>query len=170
MTMKLVGAFLIILGCGGFCFHVAFSQKREEHLLQQLIHILDYITCELQYRHTVLPDLCKQAAKERYGVLSRVFLELSKELEQQIAPDVSVCMRAALSRVTDIPDQLERILLNLGCSLGRFDLDGQLVDLDMVKHQCREKLSSLHLNRDTRLRTYQTLGLCAGAALVILFI
>ena len=170
MTMKIIGALFVLLGCGGFGFHVAYSQKREAHLLQHLIQILDYMSKELQYRHTTLPDLCKQASRERNGIIAKVFLELANELELQIAPDVGVCMNAVMGRVPDLPDPIQSIILNLGYCLGRFDLEGQLSDLDMVKRQCQDKLKQLQFNCDTRLRTYQTLGLCAGAALVILFI
>ena len=42
--------------------------------------------------------------------------------------------------------------------------------LDMIKEECMSALQSLNNHNEERLRGYQTLGLCAGAALVILFI
>ena len=36
-----------------------------------------------------------------------------------------------------------------------------------VRGDCRTQLKALEQNRDIRLRNYQTLGLCAGAALAI---
>ena len=62
------------------------------------------------------------------------------------------------------------ILSELGESLGRFDLPGQLKGLEAVRRKCLMELEALGRNRTERLRCYQTLGLCAGAALVILFI
>ena len=58
----------------------------------------------------------------------------------------------------------------LGASLGRFDLQGQLQGIESVRAQCRKDLAELEDNRDQRLRSYQTLGLCAGCALAILFL
>ena len=58
----------------------------------------------------------------------------------------------------------------MGSSLGRFDLEGQLQGLESVRIYCREQLDELSKDRDVRLRSYQTLGLCAGAALAILFV
>ena len=58
----------------------------------------------------------------------------------------------------------------MGSSLGRFDLDGQLLGLEAVRVYCQEQLSEMSKDRDVRLRSYQTLGLCAGAALAILFV
>lgn len=170
MTIKLIGALLVVLGCGGFGFCLAASQKREEKLLRQLISVLDYIGCELQYRLTPLPQLCRQAAVECSGTVNKLFTALATELDMQISPNAELCMKAALERVTDIPNDICDILRKLGHSLGRFDLPGQLTDLESIRNMCRSKLDKLCQNRDIRLRTYQTLGLCAGAALVILFI
>lgn len=170
MTIKLLGAIFIIVGCGGFGFRIAANHLREEKTLRQLISILDFMECELQYRLTPLPDLCRQAAGQGSGVLSAVMLTLTRELEDQISPDVERCMSAALSQYKDIPEQTRQLLELFGRSLGRFDLSGQLKGIEGVRQECRRKLQELTANKDVRLRSYQTLALCAGAALAILFI
>lgn len=170
MYYKIIGASLIIVGCGGVGFLLAFFYRREEQTLRQLIHLLDFMECELQFRLTPLPDLCRQAAAEAAGVMRQLFIRLSRELEDQISPDVCMCMNAALEEQKDIPQITKRCLKNLGRSLGRFDLTGQLRGLEAVRTSCRKELDTLQENRDVRLRSYQTLGLCAGAALAILFI
>lgn len=170
MTIKLIGALLVIAGCGWVGFRIAAAQRREEKTLRQLIAVLDYMECELQYRLTPLPTLCRQAAAECSGTLCQAFLTLAIELEDQIAPDVELCVRAALNKTSDMPRLTRDALDLLGRSLGRFDIEGQLVGLEGVRQECRRNLEGLTQNRDVRLRSYQTLGLCAGAALVILFI
>ena len=170
MSIKLIGAILIISGCGGFGFKISSAHVRQERTLRSLIGILDYMECELQYRLTPLPDLCRQAAGESDGILRTIFLTLTHELEDQISPDVERCMTATLSKIKNIPLYTLEALELLGRSLGRFDLEGQLKGLDAVRQECRRKLDELNTNRDVRLRSYQTLGLCAGAAIAILFI
>lgn len=170
MDYKWIGAALIILGCGGFGFSLAALHVREETLLRQLIGILDYMECELQFHMTPLPDLCRQAGQEGQGKLHLVFLSLSQELDQHLSPDVNACMTTALGQITDIPKHTESNLKLLGASLGRFDLNGQLLGLEAVRVNCRKDLQELTTNRDARLRSYQTLGICAGAALAILLI
>lgn len=170
MSLKWIGAILVIMGCGGFGFKLAASHMREEKTLRQLIGALDYMECELQYHLTPLPMLCRQAAAESSGVICQVFLMLARELEDQVSPDVQRCMNAALSKVKDIPALTLDALTHLGCSLGRFDIAGQLKGLESVRQDCRRRLDELNKNRDVRIRNYQTLGLCAGAALAILFI
>lgn len=170
MSYKWIGAVLIIVSCGGFGFSIAAMQLREERSLRQLISALDYMECELQYRLTPLPDLCRETGSEASGCIREVFLTLARELESQVAPDVFSCMSAALSGMQHIPSSTLDALTQLGQTLGRFDLPGQLKGLESVRSACRLRLSELTANKEPRLRSYQTLGLCAGTALAILFL
>lgn len=168
--LKGIGALLVILGCTAVGFGMAASHRAEEHALRQLIGALDYMACELQYRLTPLPDLCRQAGKEAKGEIGTVLSKLSCELENQISPDVESCMNAALYGCEEIHAQIRVAFILLGKSLGRFDMEGQLKGLEAVRSHCRRKLEELNTNRDSRLRSYQTLGICAGAALAILLV
>lgn len=170
MNFKLIGALLVIVGCGGFGFATAASQRREERTLKQLLNILEYFSCELQYRLTPLPQLCRQAALECNGTLAKVFTAFADELDMQLTANPELCMKVVLEKHNDIPQYTYEILAILGRSLGRFNLDGQLMDLERVCQECKSKMSKLSEGKETRIRTYQTLGLCAGAALAILLI
>ncbi len=170
MNYKWIGAIFIIVSCGGFGMGLAHSHRREESTLCQLIRALDLMECELQYRLTPLPELCRQAGLESQGCIRTVLLNLSQELDAQIAPEVSTCMSAALSGIKDMPPKTTQALTRLGSSLGRFDLPGQLKGLESLRSECRKTLEELTHNKDQRLRSYQTLGFCAGAALAILLV
>ena len=125
---------------------------------------------ETTFGLTPLPELCRQAGKETRGTLREVFFNLARELEWQTSPDAASCMTAALKRSHELPRRIRGIMKQLGHTLGRFDLPGQKQGLEEVKEACRMELESLGKNRETRLRSYGTLGLCAGAALAILFL
>lgn len=170
MSIRIVGAVLVVMGTGGFGFLIASSYRREERLLRQLLNALDYMQCELQYRLTPLPELCRQVAASEKGVISSFFLNLAIKLEDQITPDVEKCMIDVLSDMRDLPKLTRESVELLGRSLGRFDIEGQLRGLESVRQVCRRGLETLSQNAAIRNRSYQTLGLCAGAALAILFI
>lgn len=170
MGIKLIGVILVIGSCGTFGFSLAATHRKEERCLRQLISVLDYMACELQYRLTPLPSLCRQAAGETSGVIRQVLACFTEELEDQISPNVSSCMNAALRRSRDVPSVTKECIETLGQSLGRFDLAGQLRGLESARQTCRYKLDMLEANKEVRLRSYQTLGLCAGAALVVMLI
>lgn len=170
MSYKWIGAMLIIAGCGAVGFTMAAAYRREEKELRQLTAALDYMACELQYRLTPLPDLCRQAGAEISGCAGKVLRNLAAELECQVRPDVESCMIAALCSSGEIPKRVKEAFLIMGSSLGRFDMEGQLKGLESVRSHCRRELEGLSAGRDNRLRSYQTLGICAGAALAILLV
>lgn len=169
MDVKWIGAVLIISACGGFGFLLAFSHRKEERFLRSLIGALDFMASELHFRETPLPELCQRAAGECIGEIGFVFSRLAEALNQSTSPDVSSCMDTALSGM-DLPMTSVQNFRLLGVSLGRFNLEGQMKSLEAVREKCREDLRSFTDNREQRLRNYQTLSLCAGAALAILLV
>lgn len=168
--MRWIGAIAIVC-CGGyFGFSMVVYHKSEEKALRQIITAVRYMLCEIQCRLTPLPQLLGQAAKEISGISSVVMEALGDELEGQIMPDVSCCMDTILRSHKNIPNQTREVFTVLGRCLGRFDLQGQIKELESVEQLCERYLAELENNRDSRLRSYQTLGICAGAAIAILLL
>jgi stage III sporulation protein AB len=170
MTYKWFGAALIIASCSGWGFTIAAGKRREERLLYQLLEILQFMDAELQFRLTPLPELCRMAAGQTSGILRSVFLNLYRELSWQKQPDAGSCMYAAIQRSNEIPTTIRRLLVMLGHTLGRYDLSGQLEGINAVCKRCSVSLENIRKNRNERLRSYQTLGICAGVALAIVLI
>ena len=170
MNYKWIGALLVVVGCGGFGFSLASSYRKEESMLRQILSVLDFMECQLQYQLTPLPELCRMAGRGSSGTIRDILIFCAQELEQQISPDAYSCMICAVAKAAPITYSVRQVFAELGKTLGRFDLSGQLKGLDGVRTLCNNKLRELESNRDVRLRGYQTLGLCAGAALAILFV
>ena len=80
------------------------------------------------------------------------------------------CIDIVLENNSSIPPIAKSQLMALRNSLGRFDIDGQMNGMEAVRQECERNLLLLRDNRENRLRSYQTLGLCAGAALAILLV
>ncbi len=165
--IRLIGACCIVTGCGGFGFAMAAANRREEAELVRLITALEYMSCELSYRMTPLASLCRGAANG--GLVGKFLTELASELERGNASEVRDCVRAVLDRLQP-PKLLYRHLSELGDTLGRFDLPGQLRGLDAAIRSSGEALRLFREGVQGRRRSWQTLGLCAGAAMAILFV
>ncbi len=170
MDYKWFGAILVVAGCGGFGFSLAAEAVRQEKLLRALLDSLDFMQWELSCRLTPLPQLLELTAQRQTGRLRRVYRNLASQLEGHTEPRVDNCMRNVLEGEQTLPGSARRVLVHLGKSLGRFDLAGQLKGLASAQSLCRRELQSLEHGRDMRLRSYRTLGLCAGVALAVLLI
>ena len=170
MGYRWIGAILIIGSCSCCGFSISAGQRREEQLLCQLLRSLQLMESELKYRLTPLPELCYIAAHNTRGILRTVFLNLHSELTSRKLPDAGSCMSAAISRSGEIPPRTRRILGHLGYTLGRFDLEGQLQGIQSARNRCESSLLKIQENKKERLRSYQTLGICAGMALAIVLI
>lgn len=167
--IRIFGAVMLVSGCGGFGFLMGMHYRREIRMLKNLLSSLREMEWELKYRLTPLPELCGIAAVVSGGTIGELYLELKNALETGTCSEISGCMNGLLQTM-EIPGRTAKCLKDLGNSLGRYDLEGQLQGLQAVKVQCHNFLEELEDHRAERVRSYQTLGLCAGAALVILFI
>ena len=170
MSYKILGIIFIVTGCGGFGFLIAGAHRNSSKQLQQLIRILNTMECELRYRMTPLPELCRISAEICAGKLQVVFLRLAERLDHNSAVNVSQCMLQIISQMSAMPKQVEQVLGMLGDCLGRFDLEGQLKGILYVRSTCEDLLRNSMLNQDIRIHSYQTLAICAGAALAILLV
>jgi stage III sporulation protein AB len=170
MIMKWIGAALVIAGCGGIGFAICRNYRREEDALMQLIHSFEWMQCELNYRMTPLPALCRAVSEVAKGFVGEFYRKLATELDEQITPDVFTCVQSAIRDVPQLPASAIRVLRNLGTSLGMFDLQGQVGALETAEELCKKDLRELSNNKQEKLRNYQVLGICAGVTMVVLFI
>ncbi len=147
---------------------MALAHRREVAALHQLIQAMDVMICELEYRLTPLAELCRFGAEKIKGPIQAFLVALADNLDNQISPDVGLCTVAALKEIPTVPKYASSQLQVLGQTLGRFDLSGQLTGLERCRQSCLGQLEVLEHQQSQRLRSYQTLGFCAGAALAIL--
>lgn len=170
MTWKIMGALLVIAASGGFGFSLAAAYQHSENSLRQLLRGIEFMICELEFRQTPLPELCRMAGSEAGGQVGKVFFTLAEELENQLVADAGTCMAAVVQGFGNLPVRTERNLLQLGHTLGRFALSGQVSGFRSAAALCRRDLESMAMDKDVRLRSYRTLGICCGVALAILFL
>lgn len=170
MTFRLLGAACVILGCGGFGFMITANMRREMSSMRQLIYALEFIECELAYRMVPLAQLSRLAAAISNGCVKRLLSCIAEELELQQAHNVEECICNAIVRCPDVPALTVKRIKELGKTLGKFDLNGQIKCICGNNAENKRLLEQLNVDYITKIRSYKTLSLCAGAALVILLI
>lgn len=139
-------------------------------MLAALRTIIDDMLCELSYQLTPLPDLVRHSAKASQNELRRILFGFADNLDRQIMPDALSCMEAAIQDSQLHFRSVTEILSLLGHSLGRFDLSGQMKELEEVREICARKMVKMETMQDTHLRIYRILGICAGIALTVFLI
>ena len=170
MILKVLGAIMVILGCGGFGLTLVFVSKNEIDSLKQFLTALEYMHWELEYKLTPLPELFRRIATICNGTLREYFETTAQIMERQSAPNAQTCLIMAMDKTKHIPKHTRNCVISLSKSLGQYDLSGQINGIQSVKNECKQKIDVLSQNKDVRFRSYQTLGLCAGAAIAVLFI
>lgn len=170
MTIRILGAILIISGCTGVGYALSRNYRREERAMEDLVQCLEWMMCEMNYRMPPLAALFRGAAEVCKGTVSQTMGQMAYELEQQLTPNIGACMHAAIAAVPNLPEKPGDHLRALGTSLGHFDLEGQIDRLQAASILCKQELKRMSNERETRLRNYQTLGICAGVALVIILL
>jgi len=168
MSAKLYGAVFVITAWGFWGFHMGHGIKKDIAALREWIGLLSFMTAELKNRVTPLPSLFIKAA-ERSNVFSQLFSQAGEGMARQQTTEASACMRIAIKNCGGISKQLKPFLLRFSQDLGEFDLDSQLSSLYALQAECEGVLRSWEASRDQRIRTYQTIGLCVGTVLTILF-
>lgn len=167
--IRFLGAALLVAGCGGFGLSIAFVHRKEVQMLRNMIDALQEMEWELKYRMPNLAGLCTIAGNTAGGTLKEIFGEMAARLKRKDITDISAALNHLVMQ-KDLPRSVRKNMKQLGATLGRFDLEGQIQGLEIVRRQCRKDLKKLEDNSTQRLRSYQTLAWCAGAALAILMI
>ena len=169
MIQRWIGAFCVFTACTGAGFQAACALRREKRLLWDTKRLLEKMESELSCRVATLPQLC-MAAEGCEKTLEEIYQMLSHELQRQTLPDANSCMELVLSRQGNLPASFMNLHRMLGQTLGKFDLQGQLEQIAAVKAACQAELDRVGAQCEGKMKSYRTLGLCAGAALAILLL
>lgn len=170
MILKLFGALCVILGCWGVGLAMAANARKEIISLRQLIAVLDYMECELSYRMTSLSQLFRLSSGIANGSIQRLTLCIAEELEQQRSSSVNTCVVSAIKHCPDLTPLIAQRVIELGKTLGSFDLAGQIKCIRGINSENARILDNLTGEYANRFRSYKTLGICAGVALAILLV
>ena len=170
LYIKWIGALLIIAGCAGIGFSMAMNCRRELKALEDLSCALSHIASELEFRQAPLPDIFLKIGQIGDGCVYSLFSVLGEALNRQVAPDAGCCLDVVLRNGQQIPTMTACILKEFGIGLGQYDVGGQLRQISVVKDRCDREMDLLSNQKEERIRRYQTLGICTGAAIAILLL
>lgn len=168
--LKTLGILMVIAGASGTGFSMALNVHRTSELLQQLLAALELMRNEIACRRTPLPELMRQLQAAVHGPASEFFGRLAGDLERRQVGTVAASVRRQVAATPAFPSPVRQVLLQLGAGLGQYDAEGQLRSVELAEARLRSQLEQLRAQQQARVRSYCTLGVCAGLALAILAI
>ena len=170
LSIKLLGAILIIGASTWVGLHASRSVKRLDRRLRELCDSLELMKNELCFTNTSFEPLCRRLSESARGEVSTFFRELSQQAGTKDFSPVGAAKRASDAAKLNLPPASFFALERLIDGFGRYDLDGQLRQIELAQQELSAQLARNREDMDSRCRTYELLGICTGAAVIILVI
>lgn len=167
--LKLVGVIFVVVGSTGAGVTMAFGVHRALETARQLRAALERMKNEIACRRTALPELMELLSKES-GYLSPLFGGIAEQLRLRQEASVYAIVRKCLAAAPPLPGEVGRILLDLAPGLGQYDVQCQLYSLDLAAGQAQALIERCQSEQKGRVKSYCTLGICAGLALGIMLL
>ena len=168
--LKLMGAALLVGGCGAVGFSAAGRLARRVGVLRALLGALEGMERELSFRLTPMPELLERAA-ESPPPAGEMFARCRARLDELGERPLSQLWRES---VEDTPLGLTGPALlaleELGDVLGRYDGEEQRAALARTRAELGRALEQAREESEKQGRMYRALGLTAGAMLAILLL
>lgn len=169
--LKLIGAVFVLLG-SAWCGIGAVGRLRERtRTLERLRGAFCCLEEELAFRLTPLPALLERLSQREDGRVSRFFRETLEGLCADPEGGLRQSWRRAMVRQLPMLQEEERqVLLEVGETLGRYDVQAQRQVLRQAMDRledCRRRAGQ----EEHRLgRVYAALSLAGGAAVILVLV
>lgn len=168
--IRMIGAALVLGGAGGVGIGKGLQFYRQLRQLRDFVAAVEILKCELNYSLMPLPKLYRVAGRRTQGACSRFFHNLATRLEQGTPRSRAVEHALADTGGLCLPKDAMMSLLELCSALGRYDMDGENRMLQLSGQRLKTALERTEREKRPLAKSYASLGLCTGVALVILML
>ena len=171
MVMRLLGGILVVGACGGMGdYYARRLEQRVEELLLLYQKILE-LQGEIRYAAAPLSEIMTELGKQESGVISELFRQVAKEMEEAKARSFAEIVRETGNRVlrqSVLTKQDKEQFFRLGDSLGRLDKTQQLLATEYYLTGLQGEIEEAKRIKKERSYLYRCLSILAGIFLVIL--
>ncbi len=166
MSLKVLGA-LLLMFCGGF---VGLSKKkslrRNALLLEQLESSLAYISAEIALCCRPLPEIFEYLSTSHSKAVSGFYSSLVQKCESMSAGEAwDVCCREL-----ELPEDALRALCSVSSVLGVYDGERQSSELEMLRISLGNVRNRLTAEMKSRAAGYPALGACLAGIFAMMII
>lgn len=167
-AVKLAGSGLILGSTVWVGLRAALRLRRTQRELTELAAALDTVSAEIRFAASPFSPLCRRAGEGRCDSVRRFFHILAREGERPERCGEGLTRAACREAGLALPDPALRALGGLFDGFGRSDAEGQLSQLALAAAELERLRAELNAQLEGRCRSYQLLGLSAGAAILVL--
>lgn len=170
--LRLIGACMVIFGCGTAGIVVARSYSLRPRHLQEMRSALQLLATEINYARSSLSEACSKIAGQVEGPIAQFFAQFADSLAQNNDVSASELWNQTLQILGEagFTNQELEAVGQLGSALGRSDADDQMKHLLLLQTRLEQLGSQAEQERDKMVRLWNYLGFCVGALIVLLLI
>lgn len=168
--LRLVGGFLVIVGCALVGRLKKIYDKRCIHTIEEFVKAVNYLICEMEFHRSPLDELCTFVADRTIGDIQRYFKIIGTNIAEQAVTNIKSSSDLAVQKLCDIHPAIKQLLDLLGESLGIFGVNGQIEQLKYVKNMAEITLERMQSRYEKIGRSNQVLWVCGGVALALVLI
>lgn len=161
-----------MLMAGGVGLGLSGIKHLEErvYVLRSLIHCMELIEWELSFRAPVLKDLLAQVSEHTSRAVGQFLNECIVNMENMERPMAEIWQSSARNNLKMLKKSDLDMLLALGNTLGKYDLDNQRKSIENTRQNLLGALQEAVLERRRMGRVYGTLGTAVGVFLILLLL
>jgi stage III sporulation protein AB len=169
--IKLLGALLVLVASTATGFAFAAKVAKRPLQIRELRMCLSLLRTEIDYGSRLLTEAFSRIAETGEGPVRKLFGKVADRLKEADGLSVSECLRETLDahwEETSLGREEKQVLLRLGEVLGASSRPDQLHHLEMAERHLAAEEDKARDERDRFVKMYRTVGILAGALLVIL--
>lgn len=168
--LRILGAAFVVCSSAWVGFASARRLRRSGRELEGLRAALEQMDGELRCSEPTYAAVCARLSETASGAVARFFSALAADASASDFEPIGATRRAVEQSGLDLPPAAFLALEQLFDGFGRFDLAGQLRQLALAREALSHQAVRLREQTEAKCRSYEVLGLCAGAAVLILVV
>lgn len=160
---------ILILGLStNIGIKVSQKYKKRELELKEIKSALNMFKSKIKYTYEPIADTFNDIADNYSCNVSNMFRTASNIMKEKSAGDA--WNEAVDSTYLNLNSEDKNVLKSLSKMLGKTDLDGQLKEIELTDNFLNYQIEKAESERQKNEKLYKTLGLVAGAGIVIVLI
>jgi len=150
----------------GILFSKKYANREKE--IKEMKSALNMFATKIKFTYEPIPTVFLEISQKIGGNIGNIFYQAANRMKEQTAGDA---WQDAIKEVkTNLNKEDTDILKNLGRLLGQTDLDGQIVEIDVVNNFLISQLENAEEERKKYEKMYRTLGIVTGLTIAIILI